>query len=280
LASGKLQKEGYTKQAADWLSNMTMVTFNATEAFSRHQAAEMGKLIARDALSGNSDAVKYFAEMPGSYSASMTKALDKVKNGVMAPEALEDMMAQFMITRTTLRYGNVDKSELAVYLGRYASQFTRWPQEGIGRINVATNGGSQIPQGSARLAREVFGTTAILLTADAFLDETMGEDSPRRQALFGRDSLLAWSPVADSLVSNVEHLSGAGKDLRFTPPMPTSLATAGTELYKGAFKEDYEMDTEKVALNLMAVTPGLGWMTSWYKLIAKTAPKVLEDREP
>jgi hypothetical protein len=258
---------------------MTMVTFNATEAFSRHQAAEMGKLIVRDALSGNADAVKYFAEMPGSYSASMTKALDKVKNGVMAPEALEDMMAQFMITRTTLRYGNVDKSELAVYLGRYASQFTRWPQEGIGRINVATNGGSEMLKGSARLAREVFGTTAILLTADAFLDETMGEDSPRRQVLFG-GKLLGWSPTVDSFISIGQHLMGAGKDLRFTPPLPSSLATAGAELYKGAFKENYEMDTEKVALNLMAVTPGLGWMTSWYKLIAKTAPKVLEDREP
>ena len=181
-------KDGAGKKlsnASDLLGDAAMKLYSASDLVNRKTTYGMALSISDDLLKGSPEALAYLKEMPRSYQNQVVRAI-----GLKDKEALEDVMADFLLATTQFNYNKVALSEYGRTLGSAFSAFSKWPTSILGDVVSSYHGGGS--KASAKLLKKYVGPIAAAQMVELMIADAR-EKHPSMETLLGKN-LVNWSP--------------------------------------------------------------------------------------
>lgn len=209
IRSGK--PPGMPARVADRLANIVMLGFEWSERMNRAVAYESGKVLAKDAMTGNKRAIEFVKNMPERISKEVTKAIDAGNS-----EAAQQLVTRYIADRTLFSYNRISSSEISRAVGPLFSMFTKYPSAIAGRAAEAFR-----ERGAVKGGQELLRFTAAPLVFGSALNALLFEPgSEAERLLFGEfnEDVPLWSRGAASS-SPLWSIKSVLEGRMFNPPV-------------------------------------------------------------
>lgn len=190
LRKGAVEKS--FDKAIDGYTKLAMGMYEFGEVCNRVAVVQMGKLLARDIVSGDSGARKYIKNLNVGMRNELMDAIKSNKT-----ELVENLVINNLLDKTVFQYNRLSMSNFGRVMGPVLSVFSKWPTAIAGDV-IDAYARKGVGQGSKDLAGRYMAPFMLLAVANAAISDAgaFEQDDPQIQALVGgKRGLTGLSPL-------------------------------------------------------------------------------------